>query len=200
MKKGAVAIIIAVVLALVAGIGGTLVYQKLTRKPVANDQRQESEGQTSNPSPSPDETANWKTYTNLKYSFKYPTELELTETPDQASGFTIVSLKNDKYLHGYFININTWTNDQRKSLRQFIIDYTNGAVDGERIKSYSVNQEGWMGYVDKAGKTLFLDKNLEVHVALLNKYPPYNSVMTEDLNSETDKIFSKILSTFQFTE
>lgn len=71
-QKGLAPILIVILIA--AGLGGYLIYQKQTRSTPAPQP-------TTQPSPSPaaspvqtdtGETANWKTYKNQHYSFRYP--------------------------------------------------------------------------------------------------------------------------------
>ena len=70
-------VLIAVILLVAAGVGGYILgtnqNQTVQTQPVT---------QLPQPSPTPDPTANWKTYSNTKYdfSFKYPSEWEIDDS------------------------------------------------------------------------------------------------------------------------
>lgn len=63
-------IFVAIAIILVIGVGGYFIYQKQAIKPAITPQQVPQ----LTPSPIPDQTANWKTYTNTKYNFslQYP--------------------------------------------------------------------------------------------------------------------------------
>lgn len=120
MQKGFAPILIIIILAMVA-LGGYLVYQKQTKLPASSPQTAQS---VSN------ETENWKTYTNTKYSyeFKYPSAWSLGETTEN-------SLK---------INLpNELLKDYPYSL---VIKWYKSYQDVEPIFKYNVQLKKW-GYL-----------------------------------------------------
>lgn len=203
--RGNVAIIVVAVVALILGIAGTLAFQKFSKKSASNSSTQSSPivtRESTSPTPSPaDETANWKTYTNSDYTIKYPSDLSLTVSTEKTlPGSSTVTLKNDASLQNNFIIINTWANNQNKTLQQFVTDYSNGLYTKENTKTYQINNVEWLGYVDPAGKTIFIAKKDKVSIFGLYKNPPYDSKTSDTLNKTAENIFNQILSTFHFLD
>src|SRR3989344_572885 len=91
MRKGsAPIIIIALITIFLLGIGATAAYFKLYQKPTPLPQSSPdalSEIQSPQPTTTPNDTANWKTYTNnkYKYSLKYPTNWNIEDNGNQVT-------------------------------------------------------------------------------------------------------------------
>lgn len=83
------------VLLLALGLGGS--YLLFAPKQKAPTNQQATVSPTTAPSPTPDETANWETYTNTKreYSFKYPATYKLRETEKSSTHFEETTLERD---------------------------------------------------------------------------------------------------------
>ena len=87
--RGFALVVILVIIALLIGVGATLGYQKLTKKPQPSPIPTPSDQSVTSSSLSPtpvDETANWKTFENNKFSIKYPANWVMDNRyPDQHS-------------------------------------------------------------------------------------------------------------------
>lgn len=91
-SKKVMMIIIAIVIVIAIGIA---VYFLLFNKPAPGAKTAIPTITKSVPTPTPDPTANWKTYTNPFYSFKYPETLTIMTEP--AKSIYDVRLQNDDY-------------------------------------------------------------------------------------------------------
>ena len=116
MQKGFAPIIILVGILLLASVGGAYYFFKIktpTQKACTQEAKICPDGlsvgrggpnceftpcSTSSPSPTLDETANWKTYTNTEnhYILKYPTDWKLTE--DTVQQISIVGPKKSDFI------------------------------------------------------------------------------------------------------
>lgn len=80
MQKGFTLSLVLLVVLIITAIGGIVYLNKSPQKPTPSSPVDTSQS----PQPTPDETANWKTYTNKKYGFsiKYPPSLMFISNGD----------------------------------------------------------------------------------------------------------------------
>lgn len=166
------------------------------------------------PTPTPDPTANWKTYANkiYNYSLKYPDTLQIREgtgsdhvyiEPIEKTG--IDQFQYSYYL-SYYVNPNKLpikdvvTHDISDELKKYI-QFTKGALG-----NYTVYTTDTMP--SQSGSLCkFITADESRYVALC--FSPYNSkLLTKEQGTiqeqnelkDTIKFFNQILSTFKFTE
>lgn len=145
--------------------------------------------QTTEVSPTPDETANWKTYTNITYglSFKYPPDYKVEE---RIAGFIVISAPTDNAPQsGISIDARQLGPYQSFTKAQANINTT-------FIISKSSELNGWMTF-DTIGKEGML-KDIKFKLAIA----PYKTgaIEMETIDNEPHaNIFDQILSTFKFT-
>lgn len=86
-QRGNFLLIIGIVVLLVVGAGGYFLYQKQVNKPTVTPQQ----SSYPTPSPTPDETLNWKSIKGNGWEFKYPPEFILTDKSN--NGLQIIELE-----------------------------------------------------------------------------------------------------------
>lgn len=143
------------------------------------------------PSPTPDPTANWKTYSNFGIAFKYPSEWLLTK---DGSSFIEIKEPNRFYLLTLSKEPNMNQNSGRpfKDLYEFLkIPY---------LKTFLVDGQQAQQTLPRAGSenisgVLFFSKDSESIYGLNLETPRDGSKIDEG-----KKIFDQILSTFKFLD
>ncbi|MDO8657273.1 MAG: PsbP-related protein [Candidatus Levybacteria bacterium] len=170
---------------------------------------------TSSPTPTVDETANWKTYENreLSYSIKLPNdwnlskELSIKQREDSLEKFTPLSenevseiSKQDAYNPSFYleievkdnqgININEWASNSKYSPQAADQEITETLLNG--ISSVQVLGNQGKGFVDYY---LYNEKKIyNVGYYYLENDPTWGRP-----SGITKEIFEKIISTFKFT-
>lgn len=183
---------------IIIGIGGYLLGTKKSQLPV-----QKAVSQVS-PSPIPDPTANWKTYTNTEfgYQIRYPADWTLKQNTDSASPYPALYPAEDSL---DYLSLRTTT----FSPEDYIADLRSSAekvVSGEVIV-------GQQTKTDIAGITaykIFTSSEAEggdKYVIGFNNRTiiigqHFNYIVSLPLDGKTKllEIFNKILSTFKFTD
>ena len=209
-----------IVLILVIGAGGYFLYQKQTSKPT-------NSSQISPPTTSPtlDETANWKTYTNAKYgySFKYPPKLTSIElSPDK--GEMVVSIagksegsSDEGYYTGLF-NISSFipgdtlydsdeiakellalkVGDQYQPADRLIGNLTSTYPTYKRLSGMTIS-----GVQAKVFETKSTDGGLLKKFYVSNKDTNY-LIVSDFYSTQSEyypqELYDQILSTFKFTD
>ena len=162
------------------------------------------------PSPSPEATANWKTYTsqNKIFTLKYP--LELTATAQGEGVLSTVSPWNDTFMKSsdYRVEFSLGTKAQGENLKNFAdrtIKQQSGQISNQNLlspdsqKSLMVNNHQALWYVGNLGPAtkhveVYIQRN-ETSVVIVqlwdNSQPP---------TTEHQTTLNQILSTFQFTD
>ena len=202
---------------LLLGVGivtGVFLGKQLYSKPVL----QPTPSPVAETTPSPDPTANWKTYKDekYKYEFRYPNDWNLVENkfyPEMAfiKPPSTTELENLAKNTSLTANINTTPNflsaAPNQSIDQFMeIFYqsTNpatGTLEKDVFKfDKTISINGRKAWVITGGCCV----DYGIHVFVINN----GAVMRITLNTYTDKgrpwmfeeVFDQILSTFQFTD
>ncbi len=164
-----------------AGIGiGVVLENKLYQKPAAYV--------TASPTPAPttDPTANWKTYTNneLGVNFKHPSDWVITETSIQ-----VVLLKDPDIrtvigaCPGYSFSISKY--DPYLNYSRF-----------DKVAKSELNGESTETWTSEGSKCK--EKVIFINALPSNDLKPKYIISFMSKNSDGDKIFDQILSTFKF--
>lgn len=189
-QKGNFLLIIGIiVLLLVIGAGGYFLYQKQVNKPVAT--------QVSYPTPSPtsDETANWKTYTNTQYgySIKYPPTIAF-----KSDRFYLVGDDNRKdtadgfgpnlaiYFRGSDKTPQEIASQELPGSTQTLINVSNATgvkISGLEIDYYLVSAND--------GKNV---------LRIMFSSQDYSQTVPKDKIDQMKSIANQMLSTFKFTD
>jgi len=181
-------VIFGAVMITLIGLGGYVLGTKNTQAPVANNV-------ISQPSPTPDPTANWKTYANSQFTFKYPLDWKISK-----GDFTIL-LPIEEY---------RLPSNLRKEM-----------YPGEKYSPITITFDKFIA--DKADSTKEITKNDIIisgirttehtrrYLIATNNYPSGNEEITVPLehegksyvlrlhNIQYKNVFDQILSTFKFS-
>ena len=208
-KNGFTPILIIVFIALIAGAGGFLVYQKQTKpSPSPTPPSQ----QINQPSPTSDPTTNWETYINTKYeySIKYPTDwnIEPSGSQDNVIFLPINYDKTDKPPE-VSIHLMNQANATAEDLVYGQFDYKtvnhNGITFLIGATTYTVGGPTSQKVQDQAKSTLnkmystfkFLSQNQTTDTTnwktytntaakISIKYPPYWEIAYEESKTDAD--------------
>ncbi len=163
--------------------GGTFVLsQQKSQKPEAKTITQPT---SSAPSPTPDPTSDWKTYTTDNFSFQYPADYVIQE---RVRGFFVMNLANvtPAPLQGIFVDTrhnDTYENmvktQENGLINPIVRDIANGIIMSGKIGP---------GF----------GEGMSVRTAIL-KYKQSAITISPD-QTISDDFFDQILSTFKFTE
>jgi hypothetical protein len=196
-------LIVGIVLILIIGAGAYFIGQKSMTKTV---EKPKAVVQKPTATPTPDPTANWKTYQGQYFSFKYPQDWSLDSSNKNSIKLTMVvndkdSLGNPIKLQSNisvnFLSVpqNTTLNDWLKT-RYFRNDQPlfNLALKSVKKTILSVSDAlriempGAAGYDDEGVVTIHNGYGLDI------------SIIGDSLFGTNMKIFNQILSTFKFTD
>lgn len=154
----------------------------------------------------PDPTADWKTYTNIKYhfSFKYPSKWELNDQSGVASSLTL-GLSGTQ---GYFMTINIVDNDKELSVKDYVdkLVSTQGTPGGlPEFDSRENTTIGGLSAVKLLNVFAFEEGDDKIFVAFENYILNISHPTKQENPNLQDPIANydivqKILSTFKFTE
>lgn len=191
MQKGQTQVLIlAGIVVLIALAGGIFYLGRVTApKPQPSS--------TPSPTTIPDETANWKIYTNnqLGYTFKYSYNLSIKDEPPSSGEITRQELR-----------------DTTADL-ELIVSVQDKVIDQERLNGLGVNEVGINKSFNNINGTLystsgtgvggsryrqdfvFNKNNYYFWIILSTSYKDLNTTQTEE---SANKIFDQILSTFRF--
>lgn len=212
MQKGFSAIIILVAVLIILAVVGGAYYLGRQTTPKSQSQSPVVTSQlSSSPSPTSNETVNWKTYTNKKYhlAFNYPPNGEADEGSAQSSIrifnnnappyfiFTIDIQDNpshltnqqavDKIVESVRNNkYNPVAKDQADKTIQTLKEYTNGQIKAIRLKSF------FEGYEEDYGEIIYATEN---NIYTFNIHDGSGGV-----GNLEEKLLDQILSTFKFTD
>lgn len=203
MQKGFSGIIILIVILILAGLAGAYYFGK-TQVP-------KPQPQTIIPSSSPDETANWKTYTNnkYKYQFKYPPAWEQTlvecSGPDTTACLDMqqFSLNNEVRLEVY-LELERWTDGKfNYPGYNFLNSVTYNNIPMTIQASNMAGSYGNAGinpFLDLIADFFNLDKTVHFSVSFRWPVPTVTAKPTQDEIQQNLIKFNQILSTFKFTQ
>ncbi|MDP3973913.1 MAG: hypothetical protein Q8P92_03710 [Candidatus Daviesbacteria bacterium] len=203
-QKGNFLLIIGlVVLVLVVGAGGYFLYQKQVNKPVTTPQTSQV-----TPSPIPDETANWKTYSNssLGFSFSYPMILDHLydqfgfNHPDNPEGNLLLqnfdgSKPRQDQPTDFQMVVEAYKNSDQVTLDKYVKD-----------PNKVWNQSGVQIFADitlgnePALKGLAIQKNEKVPTIWVSHKGYVLTIYLETPKSTNASLFDQILSTFKFSD
>lgn len=174
----------------------------------------------------PDETVNWKTYTNKKYgfSFNYPPNLTLSPEKEFQHGLSIDLFYNGwpappsspprmnilldvtkEYAQQQLTDINTILSTKQLSIKgsgiyNYLLLSTN-EVHGQSLYSFSEEWNNTPGALPPAGGPLSKLVALGVINGMsYNIYYLYDDPSKKEIISQDQKIFNQIISTFKFTQ
>lgn len=164
----------------------------------------------------PDETANWETYTNLKYGyqFKHPRGWIFTPTVigDESKPLYVIreTLKTNT-LDDYFISIKTWNNPSQLSLVNWLqFMKSSGALplpseDVSLVANDRVGSEPafriWSDPLSKGqepGKCFQACPVLSVYFTHGNRAYLVEHTYLREVDQASQEIFDLLLSTFEF--
>ncbi len=206
-------LIVAVIAAVVIGLG-VLIFFILQPKPettsTVTTKKATPSAKISTPSAKKDETADWKTYTNsvLKFSIKYPEEVEETFDPEYSLTtnveFSLV-LKKETYgslfEDGIYLSL-TIINDLDPLIPVNRIEesYTELSIE-TMIESKKIGSSVPATILNVSGGIDNLYRNVYAFVKLRNgKILNIHIAWTEANKDKYDKFSGQILSTFKFLE
>lgn len=190
---------IIIIIALLAGIvltGTYFIFKSQSGKQTPQPAPQVSVQPAVSSTPTPDETANWKTYTNKTYGFsiKYPSDLEVEDKSSQFPPFTIFITDKTKQVPsegGSKINLYAFV--EIKSSNSSLMYYVNDTKNNlEYIDKKKVGEIEFVIAREKFGMTggnfdRYLAQNRDYIITFANS--PY---------ALDEQIFNQILSTFKF--
>lgn len=153
------------------------------------------------PSPTPNPTAGWKTFTNEKYqySLKYPLLWEIRKEKNQQPEniyFSTKSPQNPNYNAYFFINVDQNIKDFSPTKEW----YTNwakqipGEISIDKIKFEETVFQSYPALKVNSNEIFFAKDGYVFRIALAIP------IGDEEYKKNTENIFSQILSTFKFTE
>ncbi|OGD94734.1 hypothetical protein A3F02_02725 [Candidatus Curtissbacteria bacterium RIFCSPHIGHO2_12_FULL_38_9b] len=196
--------IILVIIGLIIGIGITFAYFQFKSKPEPQPQSATSQSTSQSsptskvsPTASPNETANWKIYTNTAFGFsiQYPDSLVKKPTEYQGEGGTIVvdvwSPPDNSYTITSYSYPDIYAQSAKPEFNAKTESNTTVQVAGQSVKRL-------------AGKEFISDKGTLIQVGtIVNK--PQNHMLIYSSGSQTassDSIatFDKIVATFKLTK
>lgn len=211
-QAGYILPIIGILLSIFIIAGGTY-YLKIfkksqTQNPVVISQTPQT---TSAPIPSPDPTANWKTYTSNsgKFSLKYPPEFKIQNNQPTTLDLDIIYLAPGSYPlelnNGFALTVSTIENktvdEAAEDLRLDIEKYAGGMVtdlstlnktvfDNKKALFYTYMQKTYLHT-----KTIFINpgNNRVLNVSYIYAGP-------DNLKTKYSQWGDQILSTFKFTD
>ncbi len=192
MKKGFILPLVIVTLVIVAAIIGVGLY---IGKKISSVQPQSTVISNSVaspvPSPTPDVTANWKTYTNAKYnfSFKYPSAWNVTydQQPDPAGNPDKYSILMGDSSSSLSITILKSNQSQTFASLSNLLNLPSGSATITSRKEISV----------AGSKALFVTQdNNKVGALMLNSS---GNIIILETASTNMSILDQIISTFKFT-
>lgn len=183
-------------------------FWTIKNKPTSQDHQTATFPTIIQPSPTPDPTANWKTYENSTdfYTVKYPPTWSITE---ENSTITITSnekfsdIPSDPEPVTYWVNIVKYDNPNHKEFRELAIEdldsdlrnqftYRTEIINGQTVFRTTTlpSRAGcdWAFFKKKD------DSYISLNFCLYNQQKPF--MQQEKFHS----LFSTILSTFKFTQ
>jgi hypothetical protein len=142
--------------------------------------------------PTPDPTANWKTYTDSKYgySIKYPTQWD-ANLPPVGHGILIGQGPNENQITiGIFSTKNATMANSCKQTQQILLDN----IPASRCNfAQQISEERGVAY-----NPPIISKTIYIEALHNNQY--YSVSLSSDQTSDKFKYFDQILSTFKFTD
>lgn len=207
MQKGVAPILIVILVALL-GIGGYFAYTSLRGSGEAGNVAI-SPSNTPQPSPSTTEStgsaeiANWKTYTNAKYSYtlKYPPEWRILTkglSDESTSPFPIINSPCELSTESVCSQVSVSMNEEFREPNS-ISNKTNTKLDNEDAIAFEVSQPN----VNESGMLLYaisVDHNNNKYTLTYSETQKDGHFITNMNNWKNKKIFDQILSTFKFTQ
>lgn len=149
--------------------------------------------------PKAESTATWKTYTNTNFSIQYPSTLEYKEVLESKSViFSPEGTNRNIPLRNIWIEL--YDNPQNLSVTDFI---KNNINPNATTQSYTLNNvngvmlNAYQGGDHKTLSSYAFDYKGQIYTISLNEYP---SPISNSPQTIQDDIFSKIVSTFKFTD
>lgn len=168
------------------------------------------------PTPVPDETANWETYTNSKYGYQFKHPLGWIFTTKVVGDetkplYVIRETLQSNNIDSYLVQIKTWSNPDKRSLLdwiQFMRDsdaFALPAEDVELVANYTVGGEPafriWSDPLSKGkepGKCVQACPILSVYFTHGDKAYVAEHVYLREVDEASQETFRLLLSTFQF--
>lgn len=219
-QKGFSPLIIILGIILVIGIASGAYYFGKTQVPKPQSQNPVITSQipqtTPTPSPSPapsgaGETANWKTYTNNYFTFKYPTDWSIYTYNKQGDpsvpvvrvaciicgdssiiGFSVYDLSNDPWWNRVKFTSDQYVNHTERDPYKNVSDYQSMKVDGNDATEALILPKGGNGI---STVEFFVPHGDKGYVLVYELQSPGNGRIT------SLKVFNPdILSTFKFTQ
>lgn len=190
MQKGFVPILIILLVAAAAALGGYLIYQKQSKSTPSLQP-------TTQPSPSPtDETANWKTYRDERLMFRYPEDwtIDPVQVFGSRSEIEFKYQKTSAFSLTYIANYNNGTEKPFTTLEEFTGTrrdrYSKEILLAGQKAKYIVDP-GDPGHVISYEEVLFFSPDNKAIVSLHYEQSYYDV-------PKANKILDQILSTFKF--
>lgn len=211
MRKGFVQILILGVVITVLVAGGVYYLKQSKKAPVTSQPAAQLQSPSPVPSSIPDETANWKTYSNQYYSFKYPSNWDLETINSQKENSEVISSVKVHYHYtpdpskgiydyyvGDYVQLSVKSANNAISLDEEISpdNIKNGVIDMtsitkvvlDNVEGRRFNRAAAFGHdvvvVRKNGSEIEIDR--------------VEAVDKTNKNSISKETFDKILSTFKF--
>lgn len=190
-QKGQTGILILAGIVILVALAGGIFY--LGRVTAPKPQPQNVVTSSPQPSPSPtDETANWKTYTNTKYgySIKYPSEIKLITSDENAVEFyrenAGIGAGMGERGHGMVIYYRNFGAETTESQSRPIENIFISSYPAFRwTDNNSCMEDIWLPNPNKSN-------TLRISFTTCAEKEPYNKIDFD--------LFDQILSTFKFTD
>lgn len=149
---------------------------------------------TTQPSPAPDETANWKTYANksYSYSFDYPSDWEINEKTVHRIVITDRILKKGLLV----VVLGVDTKENYKDIQDWFTRITEDKNSIDKVvETKKISLDGEIGYLTKYESSLVNAESIFYNAIVI-----HNGTSLQLVFTHIDKIiFDQILSTFKFT-
>lgn len=202
-KGGFVGILVLIIVIISAFVGGYFVYNNLSEN--ARVQKEINESLKANPTPTlapvSDETANWKTYKNIKWNFtlRYP-DTWTVKGPTNMDDFVYIRSPSDSEAAPYLF-INEKMNSPKLSFKDFATEGLSPELKNEfiyteeKLGSYTVYKtESLPGRF--GGQEVFI--TMDGFRYILIGLTPYDRQNPWPDQGKSYTIFNQILSTFRF--
>ena len=214
--RGFALVVVLVIAALVIGIGGTVTYFKFSQKqtyPSPSTVNRELATPSVSPSPTTDETINWKTYTSsdFKFSLKFPPDWKPALNSSTADINTIIFSAPDNgeiatppevipaHYYARIVEVKVQNTDRSLTITDLKTDINNIASPNTAIEDIKIDNKNALRIknIPGGGITEIWTSNGNRRYYLSH----FEGVEVNKVdNPKYSKIFDQILSTFRFLD
>jgi hypothetical protein len=200
-QKGFIPILIVLLVTVVAAISGYFMYTNYSNNQIAYTQPAKV---TQSPTPSQDQTANWKIYTNKKYNYslKHPEEIEVFKAFE--NGDVVFSKKGEQQSAGYpvtgmqiLFRGEKGTNPETAGE----LGEINCTPEAAKIQTACNPIKKPVQINNAVGVQVTSNPGYDYYLTDIDKkHPVVRIIISSDVANTDLSIFQTILSTFKFTQ